>query len=142
MKTHSAKPSELERKWFVIDAQDVVLGRLASKVAHMLRGKHKPVFTPNLDTGDFIVVVNADKIRVTGKKEDAKLYYTYTGYYGHEHSIALGKQRDEHPDRMITRAVRGMLPKGPLGRQMLGKLRVYGGAAHPHIAQKPETLKI
>jgi large subunit ribosomal protein L13 len=142
MKTQSAKPAELERKWFVIDAEDAVLGRLASKVAHMLRGKHKPVFTPNLDTGDFIVVVNADKVKVTGKKEEEKIYWRYTGFYGHEKSTKLGRQRSEHPDRMITIAVRGMLPKGPLGRQMLRKLRVYGGAAHPHTAQQPEKISV
>lgn len=142
MKTESAKPSELVRKWFVIDAEDVVLGRLASKVAHMLRGKHKPIFTPNLDTGDFVVVVNADKIKVTGAKEGDKVYYNYTGYYGHAKSTVLERQRQEHPDRMISIAVRGMLPKGPLGRQMLRKLRVYGGSTHPHTAQQPEKITV
>lgn len=142
MKTPSAKPSELQREWFIVDAEDIVLGRLATRVATVLRGKHKPTFTPNLDTGDFVVVVNAEKVKVTGNKEEAKVYWSYSGYYGSEKSVSVKLQRELHPDRIIGHAVKGMLPKGPLGRQMLKKLKIYAGTAHPHSAQKPEPMKI
>ncbi|MCP4501686.1 MAG: 50S ribosomal protein L13 [Deltaproteobacteria bacterium] len=142
MKTQSAKPLEIERSWFIVDAEDLVLGRMATRVASVLRGKHKTIFTPNVDTGDFVVVINAAKVRVTGKKETDKLYWHYTGYQGGAKSTSVEKQRKEHPDRLITHAVRGMLPKGPLGRRMLKKLKVYESTNHPHAAQKPETLKI
>ena len=142
MKTVAAKEHELERQWWIVDAEDIILGRLSTKVATILRGKHKPIFTPHADCGDFVVVVNAAKVKVTGKKEEQKLYWRYTGYMGGERSTPLVRQRAEHPDRIISHAVRGMLPKGPLGRRMLKKLRVYGGTVHPHAAQQPETLKI
>ena len=142
MKTPSAKPAELERQWWIVDAEDIVLGRLASQVASVLRGKHKPIFTPHEDTGDFVVVVNADKIKVTGNKESDKVYWTYSGYYGSEKAVNVKTQRENHPDRIITHAVKGMLPKGPLGRRMIKKLKVYGGTAHPHNAQKPQTMKV
>jgi len=142
MKTPSAKAHEVERAWHVIDAQDVVLGRLATRVAMVLRGKHKPIFTPHCDTGDFVVIVNADKVKFTGKKEEDKIYWRYTGYYGGEKGVVVRDQRSQHPDRMITHAVKGMLPKGPLGRQMIKKLKVYSGTQHPHAAQKPQEMKI
>ena len=142
MKTPSAKPLELDRAWFVVDADEKVLGRLATRVASILRGKHKPIFTPHADTGDFVVVVNAAKVKVTGNKERGKFYHRYSGYQGGLSSISVEKQRQEHPDRIIMSAVRGMLPKGPLGRQMLKKLKVYGDAAHPHAAQNPQQLII
>ena len=142
MKTPSAKPHEVDRAWFVVDADEKVLGRLASRVASVLRGKHKPIYTPHADTGDFVVVVNASKVKVTGNKEHAKLYHRYSGYQGGLTSITVENQRAQHPDRIITAAVRGMLPKGPLGRQMLKKLKVYGDAAHPHAAQNPQQLTI
>jgi large subunit ribosomal protein L13 len=142
MKTESAKPDTLERSWYIVDAQELVLGRLASQVAAILRGKNKPTFTPNLDTGDFVVVINADKVKLTGSKEQKKIYWRYTGYYGGEKATPAHKQRAEHPDRMITAAVQGMLPKGPLGRKMIKKLKVYAGTSHPHAAQKPENLKL
>ncbi len=142
MKTESAKAEKVERRWWIVDAEDVVLGRMATKVATVLRGKHKAIFTPHVDTGDFVVVVNADKVKLTGGKGEQKIYWRYTGYMGGERSTSLKRQREEHPDRIITHAVKGMLPKGPLGRKMLKKLKVYGGSAHPHAAQKPEALKI
>lgn len=142
MKTPSAKAHEVERAWHVIDAEDIVLGRLATRAAMVLRGKHKPIYTPHADTGDFVVVVNADKVKVTGRKEDAKVYWTYSGYYGSEKSVNVRKQRDEHPDRIITHAIKGMLPKGPLGRKMIKKLKIYAGPQHPHAAQKPVEMKI
>lgn len=142
MKTESAKAEKIERRWWIVDAEDVVLGRMASRVATVLRGKHKPIFTPHVDTGDFVVVVNADKVKLTGAKAEQKLYWRYTGYMGGERSTPLKRQREQHPDRIITHAVKGMLPKGPLGRKMLKKLKVYGGSAHPHAAQQPEALKI
>ena len=141
MKTHFAKKGEIERKWYVVDAKDAVLGRLATKVATYLRGKNKPVFTPNVDTGDFIIVINADKIRLTGKKLDAKVYYHHTGYIGGIKAQTAKTLMDKHPERIIEKAVWGMLPKNTLGRQMLKKLKVYKGAEHPHKAQAPETLQ-
>lgn len=142
MHTPSSNAREVERKWFVVDAEDLVLGRLSSRVASVLRGKHKPVFTPHADTGDFVVVINAEKVKVTGSKETQKQYWHHTGFPGGERSVTVEKQRVEHPDRIITHAVKGMLPKGPLGRKMIKKLKVYAGEAHPHAAQKPEALKI
>ena len=142
MKTYSAKPETVKRDWFVVDATDKVLGRLASEIAHRLRGKHKPVYTPHVDTGDYIVVINADKIRVTGNKEDDKLYHRHSGYPGGLKTVNLKDVRSKNADRIITNAVRGMLPKNPLGRAMLGKLRVYSGTEHNHQAQQPKTLEI
>ena len=142
MKTESAKAHAVERRWYVVDAQDVVLGRLASRVASVLRGKHMAIYTPHVDTGDFVVVVNADKVKVTGSKEGQKLYWHYTGFPGGERSISVEKERQRYPERIIAHAVKGMLPKGPLGRKMFKKLKVYAGTTHPHSAQKPESLSI
>lgn len=142
MKTFSAKPETVKRDWFVIDATDKVLGRLATEVASRLRGKHKAEFTPHVDTGDYIVIVNAEKIRVTGKKEKDKFYHKHSGYIGGMKSTALGKMRQEHPERIIEIAVKGMLPKNPLGRAMFRKLKVYAGPEHQHQAQQPQTLEI
>ena len=141
MKTQFAKKGEIERKWYVVDAKDAVLGRLATKVATYLRGKNKPVFTPNVDTGDFIIVINAEKVRLTGKKLDAKVYYHHTGYIGGIKAQTAKSVMDKHPEKIIEKAVWGMLPKNTLGRQMLKKLKVYKGAEHPHKAQAPETLQ-
>ncbi len=143
MKTYSAKPSEIDRKWFVIDAEGVVLGRLASIVASRLRGKHKPMFTPHMDCGDHIVVINADKVHLTGNKLADKTYYRHTGYPGGIKSVTAGKiLTGKHPERVVEKAVQRMLPKGPLGRQVLTKLQVYAGTEHPHEAQQPETLDV
>jgi large subunit ribosomal protein L13 len=142
MKTYSAKPETVQRDWFVVDATDKVLGRLATEIARRLRGKHKPVYTPHVDTGDYIVVVNADKIRVTGNKEDDKMYHHHSGFPGGLKSVNLKDVRSTNADRIITSAVRGMLPKNPLGRAMLDKLRVYNGPEHNHQAQQPKTLEI
>ena len=141
--TKSAKPAEVERRWLVVDAEDKVLGRLATRVATILRGKHRATFTPHVDTGDFVIVVNADKVRLTGRKREAKTYYRHTGYTGHVRSITAGNLLDgPYADRVIRNAVRGMLPKNSLGRQMLSKLKVYAGPKHPHEAQKPEVLNL
>ena len=142
MKTPSANAATVERAWHVVDANEAVLGRLATQVATVLRGKHKPTFTPHCDTGDFVVVINAEKIKVTGQKETQKKYWHYTNYMGGERSVTVERQREHHPDRIIVHAVKGMLPKGPLGRQMLKKLKVYAGPTHPHAAQKPQTLSV
>ena len=142
MKTFSAKPHEVKRDWFVVDATDKVLGRVAAEVARRLRGKHKPEYTPHVDTGDYIVVVNARKIRVTGNKLKDKMYHHHTGYIGNLKSISLEKQLDKHPERVIQSAVKGMLPKNPLGRAMFKKLHVYAGPEHPHAAQQPTALDI
>jgi large subunit ribosomal protein L13 len=142
MKTFSAKPLEVEREWFVIDATDKVLGRVASLVAHRLRGKHKAIFTPHVDTGDFIVVVNADKMRVTGQKDKQKMYHRHTGYPGGIRSESYEKLHARRPDRVLETAVKGMLPKGPLGYSLLRKLKVYSGATHPHTAQQPKALNV
>jgi large subunit ribosomal protein L13 len=139
-KTYVAKPGEVEQNWFVVDATDKTLGRLATRIASVLRGKHKPEFTPHVDVGDFVIVVNAGKIRVTGRKLDQKLYYRHTGYPGGLRSITLREQLNRHPERVIEKAVKGMLPRGPLGRRMFKKLKVYEGAEHPHQAQQPEPL--
>ncbi len=134
--------NDAQRAWYVVDADGQVLGRLCSQIASVLRGKTKPTFTPNADTGDFVVVINADKIVLTGKKEDAKIYWRYTGYYGGEKATPAKNMRATHPERMISFAVQGMLPKGPLGKKMLKKLKVYGGDKHPHAAQKPQPLTL
>ena len=143
MKTYSAKPGDIERKWFVIDAEGVVLGRLASIVAMRLRGKHKPIYTPHIDCGDHIVIINADKVQLTGNKLADKTYYRHTGYPGGIRSTTAGKILDgKHPERVVEKAVQRMIPKGPLGRQVLRKLKVYAGAEHPHEAQQPENLDV
>ena len=142
MKTFSAKPAEVKRDWYVIDATDKVLGRVASEVARRLRGKHKPEFTPHVDTGDFIIIVNAAKIRVTGTKEQDKKYYRHSGYPGGIYETTFGKMQQRFPGRALEKAVKGMLPKGPLGYAMIKKLKVYGGAEHPHTAQQPKVLEI
>lgn len=142
MKTQFAKKGEIDRKWYVLDAEGKVLGRLASKVATYLRGKTKPVFTPNMDTGDFVIVINADKIRLTGKKLEEKVYYHHTGYPGGLKAQTAKERLNRNPESLIMDAVKGMLPKNRLGRAMLKKLKVYRGSEHPHAAQKPETLNI
>jgi large subunit ribosomal protein L13 len=142
MKTYSAKPAEVRRDWYVVDATGKTLGRLATEIAHRLRGKHKPVYTPHVDTGDYIVVVNAGKVRVTGNKLKDKMYYRHTGYIGSMRSISLEKQLKVAPERVIEHSVKGMLPKGPLGRQMFSKLRVFRGPEHDHAAQQPKPLDI
>jgi len=142
MKTYVAKPQTVKRDWCLVDATDKTLGRLASELASRLRGKHKPEFTPHVDTGDHMVVINAEKIRVTGKKLDDKIYYRHTGYIGNLKSISLGKQLELHPERVIQSAVKGMLPRNPLGRAMFRKLHVYAGPEHPHAAQQPKELDI
>ena len=140
MKTPSPKQSEIQRDWYVVDAQDQVLGRMATKIAHTLRGKNKVNFVPHLDTGDFVVVINADKVRLTGQKEEAKTYWRHTGYVGGIHGTKAKDVRERHPERIVHAAVRGMLPKGPLGRRQLKKLKIYNGAEHPHGAQQPKPL--
>lgn len=142
MKTFSAKPHEVSRGWYVVDASGKVLGRLAAEIARRLRGKHKPEFTPHIDTGDYIVVVNADKLRVTGKKADQKIYYRHSSYPGGIYSASFAKLHARHPDRVLRLAVKGMLPKGPLGYAMLRKMKVYAGEGHPHTAQQPQQLNI
>ncbi len=142
MKTYSAKPDTVQRDWYVIDASDKVLGRLASEVATRLRGKHKPEYTPHVDTGDYIVVINAEKVRVTGNKAKGKIYHRHTGYPGGLKSISFEKLIEKAPERTIQNAVKGMLPKGPLGRAMFKKLKVYAGDEHPHSAQQPLELNI
>ncbi len=142
MKTFSAKPAEVKRDWYVIDADGKTLGRLSTEIARRLRGKHKPVYTPHVDTGDYIVVVNAEKVRVTGTKERDKVYYKHTGYIGNMKSISLGKLRASKPERIIETAVKGMLPKNPLGRAMFKKLKVYAGPTHQHQAQQPLVLEL
>ena len=142
MKTFSAKPAEVRRDWFVVDATGKTLGRLSTEIARRLRGKHKPVYTPHVDTGDYIVVINAEKIRVTGNKLKDKMYHHHTGYIGNLKSVPLEKLLDEAPERALQYAVKGMLPRGPLGRQMLSKLRVFAGPEHTHTAQQPVPLEI
>ncbi len=142
MKTFSAKPHEVKREWFVVDATDKVLGRLAAESARRLRGKHKPEFTPHVDTGDFIVVVNAEKIRVTGTKAQDKKYYRHSGYPGGIYERTFTEMQQQFPERVLEKAVKGMLPKGPLGYAMLSKLKVYAGNEHPHSAQQPKVLEI
>ena len=141
--TQSARPAEVERRWYVVDATDQVLGRMATQIAMMLRGKHRPIYTPHVDTGDFVIVVNAEKVKLTGRKREQKIYYRHTGYTGHVKSQTADEVLNgPHPDRVVQRAVRGMLPKNTLGRQMLKKLKVYAGPEHPHAAQKPEELNL
>jgi large subunit ribosomal protein L13 len=142
MKTFSAKSHEVQRDWFVVDAADKVLGRLASGIAHRLRGKHKPIYTPHVDTGDFIVVVNVEKLRVTGNKALDKKYYRHTGYPGGIYETNFLKMQQRFPGRVLEKAVKGMLPKGPLGYAMLKKMKCYAGTAHPHAAQQPKALEI
>lgn len=142
MKTFSAKPHEIKQDWYVVDANGKVLGRLASEIARRLRGKHKPEFTPHVDTGDYIVVVNSDKLRVTGRKGTGKIYHRHTGYPGGIRSTSFEKLHARHPDRVLRLAVKGMLPKGPLGYAMLKKMKVYSGPNHPHTAQQPKQLEI
>ena len=142
MKTFSAKDHEVKRDWFVVDATDLVLGRLASQVALRLRGKHKAIYTPHVDTGDFIVVVNVDKLRVTGTKAQDKKYYRHSGYPGGIYETNFTKLQQRFPARVLEKAVKGMLPKGPLGYAMLKKLKCYAGAEHPHAAQQPQVLAI
>jgi len=142
MTTVSAKPAEVRREWFLVDASGRTLGRLASEIARRLRGKHKPEYTPHVDTGDYIVVVNAERIRVTGNKLHDKMYHHHTGYIGNLKSISLEKLLDKHPERAIEHAVKGMLPKNPLGRAMFRKLKVFAGPQHRHQAQQPKALNI
>ena len=140
MKTYMASPADIERKWYVVDATGYTLGRLASEVAKVLRGKNKPTYTPSMDTGDYVIVVNAEKITVTGKKLDDKVYYNHSGWVGGLKETTLREMLAKHPERVIEHAVKGMLPKGPLGREMYTKLHVYVGPDHKHAAQKPEAL--
>lgn len=142
MKTYTPRTTEIERRWWVVDAEGKVLGRLASEIAQVLRGKHKPMFTPHLDTGDYVVVVNADKVRLTGNKAEAKAYFRHSGYMGGEKFVPFRDMIEKHPDRVIDLAVKGMLPKNNLGRLMRRKLKVYAGPNHPHEAQLPERLEI
>jgi large subunit ribosomal protein L13 len=142
MKTYSAKAGEVNHDWFVVDASDKTLGRLASEIAHRLRGKHKAEYTPHVDTGDYIVVINAEKVRVTGAKSTDKMYHHHTGYPGGLKSMSFEKLIDKAPERVIQSAVKGMLPRNPLGRAMFKKLKVYAGAEHPHAAQQPQALNI
>ena len=140
MKTFMASPATIDRKWYVVDAAGMTLGRLASEVAKILRGKNKPIFTPHLDMGDYVIVINAEKISVTGKKLDQKVYYHHSGYVGGLKEVTLKEKMSKKPEQVIELAVKGMLPKGPLGRQMYKKLYVYAGPEHKHAAQKPEVL--
>ena len=141
-KTYVVKPDEIERKWYIVDATGQTLGRLATQIASVLRGKTKPQYTPHEDVGDFVVVVNAEKIQVTGRKLDQKVYYRHTGYPGGIRGVTLRRQLEKHPERVIEHAVKGMLPRGPLGRRMFKKLKVYAGPAHPHQAQQPQAMDL
>ena len=142
MKTVSTRREDAQHDWYVVDAEGKTLGRFASEIARRLRGKHKAEYTPHVDTGDYIVVVNAEKVRVTGKKEQDKIYYRHSGYPGGIKATSLGKMRAEHPERLLTTAVKGMMPRNPLGRAMLRKLKVYAGPTHPHAAQQPQALEL
>lgn len=143
MKTFSAKPSDIDRRWYIVDAEGKVLGRLASEVAKILRGKHKPTFTPHIDTGDFVIVINAEKVKVTGNKATQKTYFHHTGYMGHDRHTPFATMLAKHPERIIEKAVFGMLPKNALAKQVVRrKLRVYAGTDHPHTAQQPTTLHL
>ena len=142
MATVSAKPALVQRNWFLVDATDKALGRMASEIAKRLKGKHKPIYTPHVDTGDYIVVINAEKVRVTGSKMEGKMYHRYTGYVGGLKSMSLREMRAKHPERVIENAVKGMLPKNPLGRAMFRKLKVYAGSEHKHAAQQPQPLEL
>jgi large subunit ribosomal protein L13 len=141
MKTFTATPSTIEQRWYVVDAEGMVLGRLAAEIAKIIRGKHKPIFTPHMDTGDNVIVINAAKVKVTGRKAEQKAYFTHSGYMGHDKMIPFASMLAKHPERVIEKAVYGMLPKTTLGRQVLRrKLRVYAGKDHPHVAQQPAPL--
>ncbi|HEY84254.1 MAG TPA: 50S ribosomal protein L13 [Chloroflexi bacterium] len=142
MKTYSAREEDIERQWHVVDAQGKTLGRLSSEIARILRGKHKPIYTPHVDCGDYVVVINAEKIWVTGRKLDQKIYYRHSGYPGGLKEITLREQLNKFPERVIEHAVKGMLPKNRLGRRMFKKLKVYAGAEHPHAAQQPQPLEL
>ncbi len=142
MKTFSAKTAEVKRDWYVVDAEGKTLGRLATEIARRLRGKHKPIYTPHIDTGDYIIVVNAEKISVTGNKLDNKVYHHHTGYIGNLKSETLKERLERHPERAIEAAVKGMMPRGPLGRAMLKKMKVFVGSEHTHAAQQPKVLEI
>jgi large subunit ribosomal protein L13 len=142
MKTFSAKASEIQRQWWIIDAKDQILGQVAVKAATLLRGKEKAIFTPHVDTGDFVIVINAEKVRVTGKKEDQKSYMSFSGFVGGHKSENLGSRRARHPELLVERAVRGMIPHNRLGRSVYTKLKVYCGEAHPHGAQQPQTVAL
>ena len=141
-KTFVTKPAEIERSWYVVDAEGKTLGRLASRIAQVLKGKHKPIYSPSVDCGDFVVVINAEKVAVTGRKMEQKMYYRHSMYPGGLTTTSLRNQLEKHPDRVITSAVKGMLPKNVLGRQMLRKMKVYAGSEHPHSAQAPTTLEL
>lgn len=141
MKSYMAKPEEIEKKWYVIDAEGKVLGRLATEVASILRGKHKPIYTPHVDTGDFVIVINADKVKLTGKKLEQKKYYYHSGYPGGLKSVSYNRMMEENPEKAIELAVKGMMPKNKLGRQMFKKLKVYSGPEHKHEAQQPELYE-
>ena len=142
MKTYYAKPGEVEREWLLVDAEDMVLGRLATQVAQILKGKTKPTYTPHVDVGDFVVVINADKVRLTGKKADQKNYYSHSGYQGGLKETSFREMLAKHPERIIEKAVKGMLPKNTLGRAMGMKLKVYAGSEHPHAAQNPRKIEL
>ena len=142
MKTYSAKAEDVERKWYVIDAADQILGAVAERAANLLRGKGKPIFTPHVDTGDFVVVINADKVRLSGRKEEQKIYHRYSGYVGGHHTDTPRTLRERAPERMIEFAVKGMVPRNRLGRQIIKKLKVYAGSEHPHEAQAPEAISL
>ncbi len=142
IKTYTPTPDDIQREWYVVDAKDKTLGRLATEVARILRGKHKPIFAPHMDTGDFVIIINCEKIRVTGDKLDSKLYYRHSGYPGGIKSITLRQQLQKFPDRVLHEAVRGMLPKNKLGRAMIKKLKIYPGEKHPHQAQQPKVLDL
>ena len=142
MGTYSAKPQDIKQDWLLVDATDKVLGRVATEIAHRLRGKHKTIYTPHMDTGDFIVVVNVEKLRVTGNKGEDKLYHRHSGYPGGIYTTNFNKMQAKHPERILQKAVKGMLPKGPLGYAMIKKLKVYAGGTHPHEAQQPRPLEI
>jgi large subunit ribosomal protein L13 len=142
IKTYTPKPEDIQREWLVVDAKDQTLGRLASQIAHLLRGKHKPMFSPHMDVGDYVIVINCDKVRVTGRKLDQERYYWHSGYPGGIRSRTLREQLDKYPERVIEAAVRGMLPKNKLGRQMIKKMKVYKGDSHPHAAQKPKVYEL
>ena len=142
MKTYTVGAKDIERGWYLVNAEGKTLGRLASEIANVLRGKHKPIYTPHLDCGDYVIVINADKVRVTGRKLDQKVYYHHSGYPGGIKSISLRDQLRKHPERVLQAAVRGMLPKNALGRKMMRKLKVYAGDAHPHQAQQPKMLEL
>ena len=139
--TYTATPKDIQHDWYIVDADGMVLGRLATEIARIIRGKHKPMFTPHMDTGDNVIVINASKVKVTGRKAEQKTYFAYSGYMGHEKHVPFASMLAKHPERVIEKAVHGMLPKTALGRQKLRiKLRVYAGAEHPHVAQAPKTL--